>query len=264
MEDSSLFTNQEENKENKDNSNNQDSALPSSPIAPLTPNDDYINTQSQFSELNSYIHMLSPLQEKNNKKIDAVLCDEPKNDLNKVINSNPYISSSIKTKINKIIIENSSSVPQFKSLIYPNGNNNYIDSLLHNRKTKAKKNEIMNMLNMPLNNKKKENIPMSRNKTAQIQKILNNFFIENKTVSSKEKYPYKNLHSYRSNKNINQIKREEENFEVNLYKNQFNLHSKLHSQFEIKNKQFSTNNNIPFIQKNTKLYIHKKTNSCFC
>ena len=53
MEDSSLFTNQEENKENKDNSNNQDSALPSSPIAPLTPNDDYINTQSQFSELNS-------------------------------------------------------------------------------------------------------------------------------------------------------------------------------------------------------------------
>ena len=64
MEDSSLFTNQEENKENKDNSNNQDSALPSSPIAPLTPNDDYINTQSQFSELNSYIHMLSSREKK--------------------------------------------------------------------------------------------------------------------------------------------------------------------------------------------------------
>ena len=262
MEDSSLFTNQEENKENTDNSNNQDSALPSSPIAPLTPNDDYINTQSQFSELNSYIHMLSPLQEKKNK-IDDVLNDEPKNDLNKVINSNPYISSNIKTKINKIIIENSSSIPQFKSLIYPNGNN-YIDSLLHKRKKKKKKNEIMNMLKMPLNNKKKDNIPMSRNKTAQIQKILNNFFIENKTVSSKEKYPYKNLNSYRSNKNINQIKREEENFEVNLYKNQFNIHSKVHPQFEIKSKKYSTNNNIPYTQKSNKLYIHKKTNSCFC
>ena len=206
--------------------------------------------------------MLSPLQEKKNK-IDDVLNDEPKNDLNKVINSNPYISSNIKTKINKIIIENSSSIPQFKSLIYPNGNN-YIDSLLHNRKTKAKKNEIMNMLRMPLNNKKKDNIPMSRNKTAQIQKILNNFFIENKTVSSKEKYPYKNLNSYRSNKNINQIKREEENFEVNLYKNQFNIHSKVHPQFEIKSKKYSTNNNIPYTQKSNKLYIHKKTNSCFC
>ena len=206
--------------------------------------------------------MLSPLQEKKNK-IDDVLNDEPKNDLNKVINSNPYISSNIKTKINKIIIENSSSIPQFKSLIYPNGNN-YIDSLLHNRKTKAKKNEIMNMLKMPLNNKKKDNIPMSRNKTAQIQKILNNFFIENKTVSSKEKYPYKNLNSYRSNKNINQIKREEENFEVNLYKNQFNIHSKVHPQFEIKSKKYSTNNNIPYTQKSNKLYIHKKTNSCFC
>ena len=206
--------------------------------------------------------MLSPLQEKKNK-IDDVLNDEPKNDLNKVINSNPYISSNIKTKINKIIIENSSSIPQFKSLIYPNGND-YIDSLLHNRKTKAKKNEIMNMLKMPLNNKKKDNIPMSRNKTAQIQKILNNFFIENKTVSSKEKYPYKNLNSYRSNKNINQIKREEENFEVNLYKNQFNIHSKIHPQFEIKSKKYSTNNNIPYTQKSNKLYIHKKTNSCFC
>lgn len=261
MEDSSLFNNKEleENKENKDNSNN---ALPSSPIVSISPNEDYINTQSQFSELNSYIHMLSPLQEKQNEKIENVI--EGKNNLDKVINSNPYISSNIKTKINKIIIENSSSVPQFKSFIYPNGNNNYIDSLLHNRKTKAKKNEIMNMLSMPLNIKKRENIPTSRNKTAQIQKILNNFFLENKTISSKEKYPYKNLNSYRSNKNINQIKKEEGDFEVNLYKNQFNLHSKMHSQFEIKNKKYSTNNNIPYIPKSTKLYIHKKTNSCFC
>ena len=63
---------------------------------------------------------------------------------------------------------------------------------------------------------------------------------------------------------MNQIKREEENFEVNLYKNQFNIHSKIHPQFEIKSKKYSTNNNIPYTQKSNKLYIHKKTNSCFC
>lgn len=237
----SLQSNNEndQDKENKDSSNNQsnvDSQFPSSPIVEINLEDAFNSTPTQSSELNSYIHMLSPLGKKKinyNTRIDSIISSKSKaQNLNKVIISNPYISSNIKTKMHTLIVENSRTVPQFKSLIY----NNNIDSTLHNRKTKAKKNEILNMLNVPLNSAKEENkynITM-RNKTGQIQKKLNEFFNENIIT--------KNYNVYRNNRNINQIKKEKGDIEVNIFKNQFDIHSKMH----------------------TKLYMHRKTNSCFC
>lgn len=242
----SILSNNEDpqDKENKDSSNNQsnlDSQFPSSPIVEINLDDAFNSTPTQSSELNSYIHMLSPIGKKKityNAKFDRIISSKnSQQNLNNVIISNPYISSNIKTKMHTLIVENSRTVPQFKSLIYSNGNNNNIDSVLHKRKTKAKKNEILSMLNVPLNSAKEENkynVTM-RNKAGQIQKMLHELFNENIVQKNQTS------NAYRTNRNINQIKKEKGDIEVNIFKNQFDIHSKVH-----------------------KKYMHKKTNSCFC
>ena len=94
----------------------------------------------------------------------------------------------------------------------------------------------------------------SRNRVEEIQKMLYKFFDKSKVNKVNQNISTQNhvLNSYRSCKNINQIKKEEENFEVDLFKNQFNHNDTIKRK---KSLGALTNNNQI-------LFYHKKRNSC--
>lgn len=232
--------------------------------SPIIKKDDTI-TQTETS-INTFINLLSPNCHKNilspknifkPKKNTTIITYFNLNNLplkNGLI-SNPYISPNIKTKMNNLMVESSSGKQKMTSS-YSN-----IDDIIHSSRTKIKKEEILEMLNTPRRFSRLEtkyltnNSLSSRNKVEEIQKILNKCFDQNKLnkINSNANLQNHILNSYRSCKNINQIKKEEENFEVDLFKNQFkqrNLEQKRKKSLNILNKS------------NKILFFHKKRNSC--
>ena len=242
--------------------------------SPIQIKDD-TNTQTEAS-INTFINLLSPnsqqkilcepkntLRLKKNKTIVTNFTN--KNYINNGIISNPYISPSIKTKINNLIIESSSTVPKFSSS-FGYQSISKIDDIIHSSKTKYKKNEILDMLKTPLKFSKidtkyssinNSGSFSSRNRVEEMQKMLYKFFDKNKMNKVNQNINTQNhvLNSYRSCKNINQIKKEEENFEVDMFKNEFNHNSN----FDTIKRKRSLNDLTP---NNQILFYHKKRNSC--
>ena len=237
-----------QNCNNKDH--NQYTPINTSPsntqASPIIKKDDTI-TQTETS-INTFINLLSPNSHKNilspknivkPKKNTTIITYFNLNNLplkNGLI-SNPYISPNIKTKMNNLMVESSSRTQKMTS---PYSN---IDDIIHSSRTKIKKEEILEMLNTPRRFSRLETkylisnnngCSSSRNKVEEIQKILNKCFDQNKLnkINSNANPQNHILNSYRSCKNINQIKKEEENFEVDLFKNQF-----IHRNLEQKRKK---------------------------
>ena len=224
--------------------------------SPINDNDNNTTIQTQSSDLSSYVHMLSPLQ---NSKFEERLpsgrtpTKKYKDNRYAVLISNPSISSKIKTKINTLIVENSKLFPQFRSLLYQN--TSCIDTLIHKRKTNNQKNEILNMLNTPVKPTKDERF-YSRNKTAQIQKKFNNFFLDHGTNLAVKK-PL--INTKKTEKILNKIKKKEDDLDVFLFKNQFETNSGVKHHYVKSNFQ-----NYSIKTKSAKqLLFHKKTFSSF-
>lgn len=258
-----------QNCNNKDH--NQYTPINTSPsntqASPIIKKDDTI-TQTETS-INTFINLLSPNSHKNilspknivkPKKNTTIITYFNLNNLplkNGLI-SNPYISPNIKTKMNNLMVESSSGTQKMTS---PYSN---IDDIIHSSRTKIKKEEILEMLNTPRRFSRLETkylisnnngCSSSRNKVEEIQKILNKCFDQNKLnkINSNANPQNHILNSYRSCKNINQIKKEEENFEVDLFKNQF-----IHRNLEQKRKK-----SLNILNNSNKiLFFHKKRNSC--
>lgn len=258
-----------QNCNNKDH--NQYTPINTSPsntqASPIVKKDDTI-TQTETS-INTFINLLSPNSHKNilspknivkPKKNTTIITYFNLNNLplkNGLI-SNPYISPNIKTKMNNLMVESSSGTQKMTS---PYSN---IDDIIHSSRTKIKKEEILEMLNTPRRFSRLETkylisnnngCSSSRNKVEEIQKILNKCFDQNKLnkINSSANPQNHILNSYRSCKNINQIKKEEENFEVDLFKNQF-----IHRNLEQKRKK-----SLNILNNSNKiLFFHKKRNSC--
>ena len=246
-------------------------STPSNTQASPIQNKDDTDTQTETS-INTFINLLSPnsqtkilcapkndLRLKKNTKIVTNFTN--KNYINNGIISNPYINPNIKKKINNLILESSSTIPKFS--ISFGQSIRKIDDIIHSSKTKNKKNEILNMLNTPLKISKidtkyssinNSGSISSRNRVEEIQKMLYKFFDKSKVNKVNQNINSQNhvLNSYRSCKNINQIKKEEENFEVDLFKNQFNHNDTIKRKKSLGD--LTPNNQI--------LFYHKKRNSC--
>ena len=261
------------NKDNQDLTPNN-STPSNTQASPIQIKDD-TNTQTETS-INTFINLLSPNSQKKilcapkntlrlKKNTTIITNFTNKNYINNGIISNPYISPSIKTKINKLIIESSSTVPKFSSS-FRYQSISKINDIIYSSKTKYKKNEILDILNTPLKISKidtkyssinNSGSFSSRNRVEEIQKMLYKFFDKNKVNKVNQNINTQNhvLNSYRSCKNINQIKKEEENFEVDLFKNQFNHNNN----FDTIKRKKSLNDLTP---NNQIMFYHKKRNSC--
>lgn len=174
--------------------------------------------------------------------------------ISKSITNNKYISPNIKTKFKGIFIQNINPLPQFKSRLNSSSSmKNIIEDFNRSRKTTAKKNEILDLLNSPIHQKKERLFPAnSKNKVAQIQKMINKVFDGRPSV--------RKLNSHRSCKDLNMIKKEEERFEVDLFQRQFN--KKRISQEKSKIFTINTSHNLLSYDISTNVFYHRKKNSC--
>lgn len=272
--------------DNKQGENN----IGSPPLSPIKgrPKEDNTNDQTRISENETYNKILASM--KNPSSFDKFFlmrqrCNDLKNkieiskntNLRNIIQSNPFISSNIKNKINNIITRNDSYKSLTNYCVVDNKIYKFVNEISDTNirvKNKEKKTEIMNMLNAPNYD--------GGQKQKKLNKYFNGLFNKNKLLSSTlssninalattlnlDRSKSSTKYGFNSSRSsmINKMKRREEDFEVNQFKNQFEHTKYSNDFFDIERTQYFTSGTkyrpAPAYRPHYCINLHKRGTSC--